>query len=305
MLSFRSNPKLLGSFLDGWLEDRVAMTNRTATLKAYRSQVNNHIKLHIGNYHVSKLHPNDLHMLYVKMAAAGKAPETINQTHAVLHRALGHAVDLGLLESNPADKTTPPYQAEHQPNPLTPGEAASVLKVTAGTWYCNLWTTLAGTGLRFSEAAGLQWPAVSAERLEVRHQLVRRTGANWTLDEPKAKRSRRAIPLPQSVQKALNGQKQALSGSSNPHELVFPAKSGQPMWEPTALRAFRTALKRAGAARHTIHDLRDTYATTLSANGVDPVAIQELLGHSSLRTTRERYIGRVESHLTTAVATLD
>ena len=77
------------------------------------------------------------------------------------------------------------------------------------------------------------------------------------------------------------------------------------MWEPTALRAFRTALSRAGVERHTIHDLRDTYATTLAANGVDPVAIQELLGHSNLRTTRERYIGRVESHLTNAVATLD
>ena len=305
MLSFRPNLNLLGAFLDGWLEDRVAMTNRAATLKAYRSQVENHIKLHIGNHNVRKLHPNDLHKLYVKMAAAGKAPETIKQTHALLHRALDHAVDVGLLDTNPADKAKPPYQAEHEPSPLTLGETASLLKVSARSWYGTLWTTLAGTGLRFSEAAGLQWPAVFDDRLEVRHQLVRRRNASWTLDEPKAKRSRRAIPLPESVQKALSGQKRALRDRPNPHDLVFPSKRGEPMWEPTALRAFRTALCRAGIERHTIHDLRDTYATTLSANGVDPVAIQELLGHSSIRTTRERYIGRVESHLTNAVATLD
>ena len=302
-LSF-GNQKSVGHFLNGWLDESVALVNRTATERAYRSQVRLNIAPIIGEQRLTKLGAADLHNLYVKLAAQGKAPATITQTHAVMHRALDHAVAMGVLPTNPAARLRPPCGPESHPNPLVHGEAARVVEASASSRYGPLWRTFLGTGLRFSEAAGLQWSAIGEARLEVTQQVVRHRGG-WAFAEPKARRSRRGIPLPVAVVTALDGQRELLAGRPNQHDLVFPSKNGEPMWESTVLRALQSLLARLGIEPHTIHDLRDTYATTLSANGIDAVAIQDLLGHSSIQTTRDRYIGLVERHLADAVATLD
>ena len=53
--------------------------------------------------------------------------------------------------------------------------------------------------------------------------------------------------------------------------------------------SFKPLLKRGGLERVRLHDLRHTCATMLLSRGVHPKFVQELLGHSSIAMTLDRY----------------
>ncbi len=50
-----------------------------------------------------------------------------------------------------------------------------------------------------------------------------------------------------------------------------------------------------------MHALRHTYATRAIERGVMPKVLQKLLGHSSIKTTMDRYVHVTDASLTIAV----
>ena len=68
---------------------------------------------------------------------------------------------------------------------------------------------------------------------------------------------------------------------------------------------WNTAIKQAGVAPLTIHDLRHTYASLARAAGADLRFVQRTLGHSSPVVTANIYSDLYDSELDTVATNLD
>lgn len=273
-----------------------------------------HITPEIGRIRLAKLKPHHLQRLYAQKLAEGLSPTTVNAIHVVLNRALRQALRWELVPQNVAALVDPPRPVRPKPNPLTTDEITRFRSAVVNHRHRNFWELLLTTGMRFGEAAALQWTDVdlAGRSLMVRHTLTRSRGRSLSLAEPKTPQSRRVVPLPKSAVLALERQRiqnremQLLSGGRwNSNDWAFPSTVGTPLREAHVLKAFHRVLERTGIDKHRMHDLRSSYATNLAALGHHPRVAQQLLGHGRTETTMLFYTAVVPSALRDAADSLD
>jgi len=159
-----------------------------------------------------------------------------------------------------------------------------------------LYTLALTTGMRLGELLGLRWQAVDGADLQVRVTLTR-TAAGWSLTEPKTRMSRRRIALSATAVAALRRQKarqaeaRLLAGEAwTDHGLVFTDAFGEPLpGSRITERRLRPVLRQASLPLIRFHDLRHTAATLMLTASVHPKVVSEMLGHSSVAITLDRY----------------
>jgi integrase len=202
-------------------------------------------------------------------------------------------------------KTKQPARSTTEARFFTPAEIAKVLQVAASTRYGPLFTIIAATGMRKGEALALKWVDVGFDTrtISIRGTL-QRLGGELVIGEPKSAKSRRVLPMSQSLASTLKAQhaiqaKERLKAGDQWADTghVFTGPIGKPLDPRTVLHAFTKALCVAGFTGGNIHSLRHSAATTLLEGGVHLRAVSELLGHSETRTTADVY-----AHVTSATA---
>lgn len=168
---------------------------------------------------------------------------------------------------------------------LSRQEVRSVLACVRVPVYRVCLNTLYACGLRISEACHLQVKDIDGERKVLR---IRGKG-----------NKDRQVPLAESTLEALR----AFWKLHRSEPWVFPAslqprspRQAGPVEAANVRRAFHIALQQSGVkkAAH-VHSLRHSYATHLLEAGVQLRLIQEILGHTSPRTTA------IYTHLTAEV----
>lgn len=258
------------------------------------------------------------------MTAWLKAPagrRTVNTRAGVLLRMLSLAVEWGVLTLAPRVKLLdipdeqPFFLDDHQSRLLI--DALGKARAIAGHRWRTMAIVAVRTGLRIGEIRGLQWADVDLVGGAIR---VRRTDPgrkDMATNTPKGNKAR-TVPLTDETIAALKAwQALTVTDRRNTSAWVFP---GDSIWSVTKSRAgatlaegtCTTAMQRAIARVPELvqleartgddigwHTLRHTYASQLAMRGVPLRAIQELLGHASIKQTE------VYAHLSPGFANRD
>ena len=131
-------------------------------------------------------------------------------------------------------------------------------------------TTIYSCGLRLSEGTHLGVSDIDGKRM-----LVHVRKGKGAKD--------RFVPLPEATLDYLRDYWRQLK----PRFWLFPTKKGnKPIDNGSLQKIFKVVVTASGIKKKaSIHTLRHSYATHLLENGVDLRVIQEILGHSSPKTT--------------------
>jgi integrase len=301
----------VGDVLRAWLHGLRLEGARESTIeRCYGAKVRLHLLPLLGDVPVSRL---DSHRVLTafrdsrrfehsgrKGDAARRtdkplSPRSIQLLWVALNAALNWAVREGKIPVNPLRGKRGPRVEGHLSEKVqawTPEQVQTFLLSTSEHASSRgpresphalralhaLWTLLLTSGLRISEALGLQWGDVDlvTGTVHVRAQLIWTRG-KATLGPPKTARSRRSIPLAAQAIAALQGLQTARDNSV---EWVFATSNGTPFSSRNVSCAWEKAIARAAVPRIRLHDARHTVVSLLLASGQDRYSVARHAGHS-------------------------
>jgi integrase len=279
-----------------WLD--VGLKGRAPkTIEKCRTLIDNHIVPQIGAARVRDLTADDLDD-WLEGRAAELATRTLRELLSILRRSITLAQRRDLVVRNIAELVTIPQGTEGRPSKALKMEQA-VAVLAAATWsrlHAYIVVSLL-TGIRTEEARALSWDRVHLQRvgdmpahIEVWHS-VRASG------DTKTKKSRRTLALPPQAVDALKTHKARQAADRlaagelwQDTGLVFCTTVGTALDAANVRRGFRsvvTASKIGG--NWTPRELRHSFVSLLSANGVPVESISQLVGHAGTTVTESVY----------------
>ncbi|MDP9399378.1 MAG: tyrosine-type recombinase/integrase [Actinomycetota bacterium] len=281
-----------------WVESFQGRTSRgiSPTTRAdYRDALERFAIPFFGRRPLSKVTPPDVRGFVYELAEKhGLAPASVRKYLAPVRAMFAELVEDGKLPTNPASVRVigQRERTPRQPKVLSP-EQTQALLAEAPEAVGDLFYLLALTGLRISEALGLQWHDMDRDGdgqpvLHVRRQFYR--GA---LREETKGGEDRVVPLQAALARRLL-RRRANSGYPRPSDPIFATVRGTHLDAHNVRKRLRPAAERAGVPWATPHVLRHSIASLLYERGWTDVQVAALLGHKDANFTRRTYIRPVD-----------
>ena len=223
------------------------------------------------------------HIHWLTLAKKSKA--TVARKLAALRTFSKYLVRMGLLQENPAQWIATPKQTKRLPKPIALKEFEEFIAACDTTTYLGLrdrvlMEVLYSSGIRVAELCFLNKTdfdrtqrtlRILGKGNKMRVAFLTKTAAQW-------------------LETYLHHPLRWLSSKKHREEretqAIFLNRFGQRITTRSVDRIFSDQCKKLGiSTRITPHVLRHSIATHLLENGMDLKTIQELLGHSSIKTT--------------------
>jgi len=265
---------------------------KESTAANYTMKAEKHILPIFGDKAITSLKADDIYSFIESKRKSGLSARYTADMVILLKTIFKYAVRIYHI-FNPLDGIVLPKKKSPEILLLDDGEQKKLQQyITQNENMDTLGVALSmSTGIRIGELCALQWKDIDLEKriLTVRKTMQRiqcadiRSKTKLIITEPKSESSHRKIPIPDCMMQFL----QKFSGKPGDYVLTGTKKA----IEPRAMQyRFSKILKNAGLPSVHFHALRHIFASNCIKLGFDVKALSELLGHSSVEITLNRYV---------------
>ncbi len=278
-----------------WLSEK-EIKDKQSTVAIYKGIINRHLMPYFKNINVSKIEKEQINQFVkFKNNQNSLSAKTLHDVTAVLLQILKYAQKQGYIAPLLYDITLP-KAVKKELQILTPQEQAILVNsIKHNVSYENIGILLSlYTGLRLGEICALQWNDIdlkngivsitkTMQRISVQGEEQK---TKVIVDTPKSQQSLRKIPLPDFLIFELK----RLYVSCMPEAYILTGSMNKYI-EPRAYQyKFKRILKDTGIRDINYHALRHTFATRAVEQYIDPKTVSELLGHSTVKFTLDKYV---------------
>ena len=277
-----------------WLEV-AAIRIKESSLANYRMKIERHIIPKFGDLHYCELTLEMVQGFITEKLKSGLSPKYVADIVILMKSVFRHASrtrglpnPLEYVELPKRKSTEVKLLSRNQQKPLQTYLLNNMSLSSLGILLCFY------TGLRIGELCALKWADIDFEngiisvsrtiqRIQERGKNGIKCGTKLIITEPKSASSMRRIPIPDVILPYLLKYKSeaeffVLSGSIKPVE-------------PRVMQyRFAVILKKADLSSVHFHALRHMFASNCIAFGFDVKSLSEILGHSSVDITLNRYV---------------
>lgn len=270
---------LAGDYLGMWLSTFVVPFRAANTAACYRRAIRA-LPAAVLGCDLDQL--NGLQLQAALNAQAVAHPRAAQLTFAMLHAALGKAVELGLIVRSPLSGCIKPQHTAQRAAVLDVDQLARYVAAARKQTAYPLLLLMATCGLRRSEALGLMWQDISGDQIRIARQRLR-IDREYRTAPLKSAAACRVLPLAAPIGKELAAVRvRSMAGWVCD---VTPE---------TLRRQHRAALAAAQLPQVTLHGLRHSMATAAAADGCPIKVLQGILGHARYQLTADLYANHLQ-----------
>lgn len=301
---FTSKISTFSELFSLWLQNHVRVKLSPAELRIIPPIAERYVLPFIGGRRLEEITRADVYQVLSQAETKGLSASSIQKIRSCISRPYNWAINtLGLPLTAPTQGLvySVKRQASGKDRYIDEEDYQRLLAAAEGTKYYNLYRILYNTGLRPSEALGLQVGDIAGGYLQIRRAV--------TLDGPsplKTSSARRNIPISKTLESILQDQV-SLAALATKERWLFPSAG----FDSPSMSAVMCALKRTlrqtavyeqggrngmkklklitPSINLSLYDFRHTFATRMVAAGLNPTMLQAIMGHEDITTTLKYY----------------